>query len=162
MNATVTCTNEITGQAVFAIAEAQGFTVPSLSPGRYRIRVSAPDYQSQEARALELPVAARFELNFRLRPLSDVWERRQFRSMVLPGSQQALGFYGPDVDTSRSVVFDPNRGLVTPLDNSLSEVVSNVDIDNLPLLGRDLYTMLLLLPDVTSDSATFRAGSGTP
>ena len=156
VRATVTCTSDVTAQVTFAIAATQGFTVPSLSPGTYRIRVSAPGYQSQEARALELPVAARFELNFRMRPLSDVWEQRQFRSLVLPESQQALGIYGLDVDTSRSVVFDPNRGLVTPLDNSLSEVVSHVDIDNLPLLGRDVYTMLLLLPDVTSDAATAR------
>jgi len=118
--------------------------------------VEAPAYQSQQARALELPVAARVELNFRLRPLYDVWEAGQFRSFLLPGSQQALGFYGPDVDTSRSVVFHANRGLITPLENSRSDVVSSVDIDNLPLLGRDVYTMLLLLPGVASDAATAR------
>jgi hypothetical protein len=105
---------------------------------------------------LELPVAARVELNFRLRPLYDVWEAGQFRSWVLPGSQQAVGFYGPDVDTSRSTVFNANRGLITPLENSRSDVISTVEIDNLPLLGRDVYTMLLLLPGVNSDAATAR------
>jgi hypothetical protein len=155
--ASVVCTNEATGQAAPASSQADGqYSVASLSPGRYRVNVEAPGYQAQQARALELPVAARVELNFRLRPLYDVWEAGQFRSLVLPGSQQALGFYGPDVDTSRSVVFNANRGLITPLENSRSDVISTIDIENLPLLGRDVYTMLLLLPGVTSDAATAR------
>ena len=155
--ASIICTNEFTGQIVSSRSEGAGeYTIGSLSPGRYRVSVDAPAYQSQQARALELPVAARFELNFRLRPLYDVWEAGQFRSFVLPGSRQALGFYGPDVDTSRSVVFNANRGLITPLENSRSDVVSKTDIENLPLLGRDVYTMLLLLPGVTSDAATAR------
>lgn len=155
--ASVVSTSEATGQTSGGRSEAAGeYTIGSLSPGRYRVSVDAPGYQSQQARALELPVAARVELNFRLRPLYDVWEAGQFRSLVLPGSQQALGFYGPDVDTSRSVVFNANRGLITPLENSRSDVVSTVDIENLPLLGRDVYTMLLLLPGVTSDAATAR------
>jgi len=157
LSASVTCTNEATGQTSSVRSEGAGqYTIGSLSPGRYRVSVEAPAYQSQQARALELPVAARVELNFRLRPLYDVWEAGQFRSLVLPGSQQALGFYGPDVDTSRSVVFNANRGLITPLENSRSDVVTTVDIENLPLLGRDVYTMLLLLPGVTSDAATAR------
>jgi hypothetical protein len=156
--ATLTCTSEATGQISpgRSAQPAGDYTIGSLSPGRYRIGVEAPGYQSQQARALELPVAARVELNFRLRPLYDVWESGQFGSLLLPGSQQALGFYGPDVDTSRSVVFNANRGLITPLETSRSDVITTVDIENLPLLGRDVYTMLLLLPGVTSDAATAR------
>ncbi len=155
--ASVTCTNDATGQISPGRSEADGlYTIGSLSPGRYRVSVDAPAYQSQQARALDVPVAARVELNFHLRPLYDVWEAGQFHSLVLPGSEQALGFYGPDVDTSRSVVFNANRGLITPLENSRSDVISRVDIENLPLLGRDVYTMLLLLPGVTSDAATAR------
>jgi hypothetical protein len=159
--ATIVCTNEATGQVSPGRSEQAGeYTVASLSPGRYRISVEAPAYQSQQARALELPVAARVELNFHLRPLYDVWEAGQFRSLVLPGSQQAVGFYGPDVDTSRSVVFNANRGLITPLETSRSDVISSIDIDNLPLSGRDVYTMLLLLPGVTANVAGTDRGLG--
>ena len=101
-------------------------------------------------------MTGREERNFRHRPHYDVFEANQFRSWLLPGSQQAIGFYGPDVDTSRVAVFSANRGQATPLDNSLSEVISNQTIENLPLVGRDVYELLLLLPGVTSDTATAR------
>jgi hypothetical protein len=155
--ASITCTNEATAAVFFTNANAGGsYAVGSLSPGRYRLTVSAPQYQSQQARALEIPVAGRLELNFRLRPLYDVWEAGQYRSWLLPESQQVLGYYGPDVDTSRVAVFNANRGLISPLEISLSDVVSANYIENLPLAGRDVYTLLLLLPGVTSDTATAR------
>ena len=157
VSASVTCTNEGTSAISFANVSSSGdYAVGSLSPGRYRMKISVPQYQTQEARAVELPVAGRLELNFRLRPLSDVWEAGQYRSWRVPESQQVLGYYGPDVDTSRVAVFNANRGWITPLEISLSDVISPVSIENLPLVGRDVYTMLLLLPGVTSDTATAR------
>jgi len=155
--ASVMCARDAT--TLISPAPVDGFgnyAVASLSPGRYVVTVSAAKYQMQQVRALDLPVAGRVELNFRLRPLYDVWEAGQFRSWLLPESQQSLSYYGPDVDTSRVAVFNANRGLVTPLDNSLSDVVPSEAIDDLPLLGRDVYSMLLLLPGVTSDTATAR------
>jgi hypothetical protein len=53
-------------------------------------------------------------------------------------------------------VFNANRGQATPLDSSLSDVISNQTIENLPLVGRDVYELFLLLPGVTSDTATAR------
>lgn len=153
----VSVRNEATTTVFPARADMAGnYAVASLSPGEYRVTVTAPGYQTQQARALVLPVAGRVELNFRLRPLTDIFEANQFRSWVVPGSQQAIGFYGPDVDTTRVAVFNANRGQATPLDNSLSDVITNQSIENLPLVGRDVYTMLLLLPGVTSDTATAR------
>jgi hypothetical protein len=155
--ASVLCLNEATTASVAATADISGnYAVGSLSPGRYRVTISAPQYQSQQARSLDLPVSGRVELNFRLRPLSDVWEAGQYRSWRLPESQQTLGYYGPDVDTSRVAIFNANQGYVTPLDVSLSDVISPIEIENLPLIGRDVYTMLLLIPGVTSDTATAR------
>lgn len=155
--ASVSCANQLTTLISPAHVDAQGnYAIASLSPGIYSVTVHAAQYQDQQARALELPVAGRVELNFRVRPLHDVWEAGQYRSWVLPESQQALGFYGPDVDTSRVAVFNANRGIITPLDNSRSDVIASTDLQNLPLVGRDVYTMLLLLPGVTSDTATAR------
>ena len=51
------------------------YTLPLLSPGFHRIRVTAAGYQAQEVHELELPVAGRIELNLKLRPLTDVWEQ---------------------------------------------------------------------------------------
>src|SRR5207247_937326 len=52
-------------------ADAAGyFCLPLLSPGTYRLRVTAEAHQAQEMQELILPVAGRLEIDFRLRPLS--------------------------------------------------------------------------------------------
>ena len=155
--ATLTCTNEATSIVSTVDAALNGYyAFLSLSPGRYTLSISASKYQNQQFRNLELPVAARVEISVRIRPLTDVWEAGQYRSWLLPESQQSVGFYGPDVDTSRVAVFNANRGYATPFDNARSDVLSSPLIENLPLLARDAYTLLLLLPGVTSDTATGR------
>ena len=155
--AAVTCLREDTGWRSTARADAAGnYALAALSPGRYILIVDAPRYQSQQARAVDLPVAGRIEMNFRVRPLYDLFEAGQYRSWLMPGSQQAVAFYGPDVDTSRSAVFDAGRRSTAPLDESRSDVISRAEIDDLPLTGRDAYAMLLLLPGVTADTAAAR------
>src|SRR5437016_4634683 len=42
------------------------FVLPLLSPGIYRLRIEAPKYQAAEVHQLELPVAGRLDLQFRL------------------------------------------------------------------------------------------------
>ncbi|MGA2596419.1 MAG: carboxypeptidase-like regulatory domain-containing protein, partial [Bryobacteraceae bacterium] len=94
----VACAEESTGAKADGVSDGNGFYVlPLLPPGLYSIRVTAPDYQSQEAQELELAVAGRLELNFLLRPLNDVWEAGLYRSVFLPGSETIVTFYGPDV-----------------------------------------------------------------
>jgi Carboxypeptidase regulatory-like domain/TonB-dependent Receptor Plug Domain len=156
-SASVSCISESTSLVSPAsVDDAGNYAIASLSPGRYVVTITAPQYQTQQARSLEMPVAGRAELNIRLRPLYDVWEAGQYRSWRLPESQQTLGYYGPDVDTSRVAIFNANTGIVTPLENSLSSVLGPVAIDNLPLVGRDVYSLLVLLPGVTSDTTTAR------
>lgn len=140
-----------------AASDPGGFYIlPLLSPGVYRVRVVAAAFQSQEVQELELPVAARIELDFRLRPLSDVWETGQYNSVFLPGSKTVVTFFGPDVDASRSGSFEAQKGRVGSLEATVSEVIDSNEINNLPLLGRDVYTMLVTQPGVTSDAATAR------
>jgi hypothetical protein len=146
--------NTLTGGAV---SDDQGYYyLPLLSPGLYRVRVTADGFQSQEVEELELPVAGRLDLDFRLRPLSDVWEAGQYNSVFLPGSKTIVTFFGPDVDPSRSGSFEAQKGRLGTLESSVSEVIDSAEIDNLPLAGRDVYTMLVTLPGVTSDLATQR------
>jgi hypothetical protein len=138
-----------------AASDASGYYyLPLLSPGIYQIRVTAPAYQSQEVQELELTVAARIELDFRLRPLSDVWEAGEYKSVFLPGQKTIVTFYGPDVDPSKSGSFEAQKGRREPLESTVSEVIDSGEIDNLPLEGRDVYSLLVTQPGVTSDSAT--------
>ena len=92
-------------------SDASGyFYLPLLSPASYRVQVTQTGYQSQEIQELTLAVAARLELDFLLRPLSDVWEAGQYNSVFLPGSKTIVTFFGPDVDPSRSGSFEAQKG----------------------------------------------------
>ena len=138
-------------------SDAQGYYyLPLLSPGTYRVGVTAAGFQSQEVQELELPVAARIELDFRLRPLSDVWESGQYNSVFLPGSKTIVTFFGPDVDASHSGSFEAQKGRLGTLESTVSQVIDSAEINNVPLHGRDVYTMLVTQPGVTSDAATAR------
>ncbi len=138
-------------------SDAAGYYfLPLLSAGSYNLRAIADTFQSQELQELDLPVAGLVSLDFRLRPLNDVWESGQYRSVFLPGSRTVVTFYGPDLDTSRSGSFTAQQGLKETLDTSQSYVVNPQQIEDLPLAGRDVYTMLVSLPGVTADNGTAR------
>lgn len=132
------------------------YFLPLLSAGTYSIRATANGYQAQQLEQLELQVAGRIQIDFKLRPLSDVWEAGQYRSVFLPGSKTIVTFYGPDVDTSRSGSFEGQQGKRGTLDTSASYVIDPTQISDLPLQGRDVYTMLVSLPGVTADNGTAR------
>ena len=155
--ASVTYASSISNVAGLASSDASGYYyLPLLSPGFYRVRVTAPNFQAQEVQELELTVAARIDLDFRLRPLSDVWETGQYKSVFLPGVKTIVTFYGPDVDPSKSGSFEAQKGRREALESTVSEVIDSGEINNLPLEGRDVYTMLVTQPGVTSDAATGR------
>jgi hypothetical protein len=155
--ATVAYSSSISNLAGAAQSDASGYYyLPLLSPGFYRLRVTEPAYQSQEVQELELTVAARLELDFRLRPLNDVWESGQYNSVFLPGTKTIVTFFGPDVDPSKSGSFEAQKGHSETLESTVSEVINPGEIDNLPLEGRDVYTMLVTQPGVTSDAALGR------
>src|SRR5258706_11367290 len=155
--AQISYTNAATGSSGASISDLRGnFFLPMLSPGQYRIRATATGFQAREVQELELPVAARLELNFRMRPLSDVWETGQYRSVFLPGTQTIVTFYGPDVDSSRSGSFEATQGRRGALESTISQVITPEQLRDLPLAGRDVYTMLVTQPGVTADSGTAR------
>src|ERR1700748_388505 len=110
-NATVTYTGSSASGT--SVSDANGYYyILSVSPGAYLVRAASPAFQAQEVQELELRVASRIELDFRLRPLNDVWEAGQYNSVFLPGSKTIVTFFGPDVDPSRSGSFDAQKGRV--------------------------------------------------
>jgi len=131
------------------------FTLFLLPPGGYAIEVKAAGYQTLEMDELELPVAALLNLPIRLRPLQDLWEQKQYQAYVLPNTE-ILKFYGPDVDTSRTVHVKAPDSSQTELEAAASDVVSQRLIDELPLAGGDAYSALLVEPAVTADFAAAR------
>src|SRR4051794_38310793 len=63
--AEVTYSNLSTGVGSVAHANSDGvYYLPLLSPGTYKLRVEAKEFQAQELYDLVLPVAARLELDF--------------------------------------------------------------------------------------------------
>ena len=157
VNASVSCRNWNSATPISGRGGLSGrFTFAALSPGQYEIRVDAPGYQSQELHSLDLPISARLELEFHLRPQNDVWEARQYQSYLLPESHAVLSFYGPDLDTSRVASFETSHGVIGSLETSVSSVIDSRDLNELPLTGRDAYALLVMLPGVTADTATAR------
>ena len=158
--ARIECVNTATRQSYSVTAGLFGlYSVSSLSPGTYAVTVTENKYQTQQARAVEVTVASRVELNFSLRPLSDLWEAGRFGAYRIPDSPRTLGFYGPDVDTSRIAVFTPNTAISSPLETSRSDVVDQFGaIDNLPLTGAGC---LYHAAAVAGRDSRYRNGQGT-
>jgi len=155
--ASVSCWNPATNTTAGARTDAGGrYALPLLPPGLYRLRAGAGTYQSQEVEELTLAVAGLIEIDLQLRPLSDVWEAGEYRSVFLPGSKAIVNFYGPDVDASRSAFVAAPRSAMGSLESTVSEVIDPVAVRDLPLAGRDVYTMLVTQPGVTADTATAR------
>jgi hypothetical protein len=143
-------------QSTFTTRDSGYFVLALLSPGRCRVRVEADGYQRQEIHGLELRVAGRIDLNFRLRPLADVWEQSRYRSVFFPGSEAVVTFYGPDVDLSRQGAFAADPGSSGAMQSSLSQVIEPAEVREIPFPGRDVYTMLVTQPAVTADTTTAR------
>jgi hypothetical protein len=130
--------------------------LPLASPGEYNLRVTAKGYQARSLQQLNLPVAGRLDLDLRLRPLADVWEAGQYRSVFDNSTGTVVTFFGPDVDTSRSESFRLAEKRQGALDTSASYVIDTSLVRDLPLSNRDLYAMLLVLPGVTAYNGTGR------
>lgn len=156
--AIVTCESAATHTIRTAKSGSDGlYVLPLLPPGDYSIRVSQAGYQSKEQDEIRLAVASSLELNFLLRPLSDLWESAMQSSVVIPQSGTILNFHGPDVDPNHWTAFVPIAATSGTLDASISDAVSPADIRELPLNGNNIYTVLLAEPGVTADAATSRS-----
>ena len=82
-------------------------------------------------------------------------EAGQTRSVFFPGSDYVATLFGPDL-ASVAVSLSPDPGDRGLLEASLSRVVDQREIRDLPLAGRDVYALLALQTGVTSDATTAR------
>jgi hypothetical protein len=157
LNARIECTQLATLSQRLSTSGASGYyNAPLLPPGKYRVRVEADGYQSQEIFELELPVAGRLELDFWLQPLRELWGAGTYRTVRLAGSDLAVTFFGPDIDYERLELLEPSQAKAGVLEATVSYVVDPEQIESLPLAGRDVYTILLAMPGVASESGTAR------
>ena len=137
-------------------ADGAGYYVlPLLPPGSYRLRATAGStYQPREFQEIVLAVAGFLEINFELRPLADVMDAAQAKGVYFPDGRALLDFYGPDVDSGRSLLLESVQPIEGRLESTVSTVISPLQIQELPLAGRSLYSALILLPAVTADTVT--------
>jgi Carboxypeptidase regulatory-like domain/TonB-dependent Receptor Plug Domain/TonB dependent receptor len=149
-SALVTYIETATGFSRSIVAGTDGrYGLQFLSPGTYRLRVEKAGYQAQEVRDLALPVSARIELDFVLRPLADLPESAH--SVPLAGDNNLLPYFGPDLHAGRLATVPSQSAKPEVLQPALSYVIGADQLENLPLSGRNTYSLLITLPGVTTD-----------
>jgi len=157
-NGVVTCRNVVTNTKAVAHTDDKGtYSLPLLPPGEYEIEVVADGFQSKAQFGVFLGVASSLSLDFALRPLADLWAPSLPRAVLAPGQKSLIGFYGPDVDPTHWTTFSPNPGQPGKLESSLSDAVPPAEIEQLPLEGHNVYSILLAQPTVAASNATSRS-----
>jgi hypothetical protein len=132
------------------------YTLQGLSPGIYWVRAEAAGYQARETYELELFVASRVDLDVPLRQISDTYGRSLYSGGFVPSTDSIVHTYTADFTTTNSELMSVLLGTSGTLRSTLSYVIDPEQVRELPLSGRDIYTMLVALPGVTSDNATAR------
>jgi Carboxypeptidase regulatory-like domain len=125
--AKVTATNLDTGLSVSVITSDSGdYRIPGLIPGRYEVRAEKENFSIEIRRNINLSVAQQLEVNL---------------SMKVGSVQQ-------------EVVVNDVPPLVENITSSLSGLVDEVQMRDLPLNGRDLYQLVLLQVGVSPNPST--------
>ena len=132
------------------------FNLPNLSAGTYWLRATKVGLQAQELSVAELFVGGRLQVDFYLRDLSDLYSQRVYQESFLPNTSAIVHTYAADLNKIYPQALSVPRGEAGPTQASMSYVVDPHQIRELPLSGRDTYTMLVTLPGVTADNATAR------
>ena len=113
----------------------------SLPPGLYDIRVSLDGYSPVVRQSIRLDVSSRREMTVTLTDASSAPTRAR-----------------ADIDKMVGALPSPPILPVETVASSVSVVVSENKILELPLLNRNLYSLFLLQPGVTSQGASVRRG----
>lgn len=153
--------NLATNTQAYRYTNEQGlYYFSAVYPGSYAVRVDALGYRPEERSPVELPVAARLELNFALAasgtvPAPPAPVPASPRPAASPSNLLAV-MYGADAAVPQAVMVSLPTPITETLLGSLSSLIDENKILELPLSGRDVYTLLVLQPGVTSDNATAR------
>ena len=146
--------NQETAQVTTAVSNAQGqYILQFLPRGTYIIKVQAAGYRPLERRGVELHVAQQEIADFELQELAEDLKQLPAESL----SRGSLGLiYNADAQAKLGVVDDRPPPMSDATSSTVSGVIDEQRIRELPLNGRDIYTLFVLLPGVTSDNATRR------
>jgi hypothetical protein len=127
----VTATNEATGVTRDVVTGSEGrFSMPTMNPGTYTVRVELPGFQGQAQQGLVLRVGQETTLDFTL-------------SVATVAESITVTAEAPLIETTASQV---------------GAVVTDRDIDSLPSQGRNQLSLVQLIPGVTPNLATLNAG----
>jgi hypothetical protein len=161
--ATVTCTNLNTGEVRVARSDLTGlYTVMPLAPGPYYLRAELLSngtpvlYQPREVHEIEVPVASRIDVEFSLRPLSDVYDQDLYATQFIPDTDAIVHTYASDVQTRRAAPLRVPRLRYSTPEATVSNVINPADLRQLPFFGRDAYAMLATQASVNADTTTSR------
>ena len=106
----VTATHVASGSLFKTSTGSSGYYVlPLLPPGIYTLDFEVEGHRSSRIEEVEVPVGGFVEQNSSLRLLTDLWQRHLGRRSFSRDNKTVLPFYGPDVDTGRSIFVDRDR-----------------------------------------------------
>jgi hypothetical protein len=127
---TVTATNVSTGVARSTVTNAEGaYYMPGLEPGVYRIETDLPGFSPSVRQNINLAINATITLDFKL---------------VLAGVQETLTVTGeaPMIEVTQSKV---------------ANTIQTTELQNLPMITRNISGMLELLPGAAPVAALHRS-----
>jgi len=165
-NALVTYRNEQNNAQGLKLANTDGlYAFPALLPGRYTVRVDAQGFTPQERKGVELTVGGRVEVNVALEasgaappapvaPAPGPTTGRPATTSKTALSGFLATIYGPDAQAPQAMLISLPTPITETLVGDLSTVIDQRKILELPYSGRDVYTLLVLQPGVSSESAT--------
>jgi hypothetical protein len=157
--ATVECTNAATGEPRTAGEISKGnYYIADLSPGDYILKVGGEgSYQAHEIHGVAIPVAGQVRVEVSLEKIGATPERFAYRMFEGKNTPVAIREYGVDIESDRSTLVERIDTSDSPLEATRSDLISPRQLDALPLSGRDVFTLLLTEPGVTSDSGSVRS-----
>ncbi len=131
---TVSAINAGTNQTRSTVSDAAGrFTIPALAPGTYSVKAELAGFTQQSRDDVELQLGTEVALEFTLKLAS----------------------------VSESVTVVAATTVVDSSQTALATVISQRQINNLPINGRDFISFSVITPGVTRDNTPAQGASAT-
>jgi hypothetical protein len=132
--ATVTAANVATNLMRTVTTDSHGhFVVPALPPGQYRVTAELSGFAKAAREGIELRLGQSIDVDF---------------SLKIAGAQE-------------EITVAAEASIVDVHDTSVSEVVGQQQIDNLPINGRNFISFSVITPGVTVDLTPQQGASAT-